>query len=61
MYPVMKVGPSSVLTDQQTSLSESQEMQANGDAAAEDSPLDADQSDSDSDTEMENDGPAADG
>ncbi|XP_026230960.1 polyhomeotic-like protein 3 [Anabas testudineus] len=54
------VGPSSVLTDQQTSLSESQEMQANGDAAAEDSPLDADQSDSDSDTEMENDGPAAD-
>ncbi|XP_051809291.1 polyhomeotic-like protein 3 isoform X3 [Acanthochromis polyacanthus] len=51
------VGPSSLLADQQASLSESQEIQINRDAA-EDSPLDAHQSDSDS--EMENDSPAAD-
>ncbi|XP_030017322.1 polyhomeotic-like protein 3 isoform X2 [Sphaeramia orbicularis] len=53
------VGPSSLLANQQASLPESQEIQTNGDAAAEDSPLDADQSDS-SDSEMENDSPAAD-
>ncbi|XP_067462411.1 polyhomeotic-like protein 3 isoform X1 [Thunnus thynnus] len=53
------VGPSSLLADQQASLPESQEIQTNGDAAAEDSPLDADQSDS-TDSEMENNGPAAD-
>ena len=52
--------PSSLLADQQASLPECQEIQTNGDAAAEDSPLDADQSDS-TDSEMENDGPAADG
>ncbi|XP_029381295.1 polyhomeotic-like protein 3 [Echeneis naucrates] len=52
------VGPSS-LFDQQASLPESQEMPTNGDAAAEDSPLDADQSDS-TDSEMENNGPTAD-
>ncbi|KAM9350188.1 polyhomeotic-like protein 3 [Symphorus nematophorus] len=55
-FPVV---PSSMLADQQASLPESQEIQTNGDAAAEDSPLDADQSDS-TDSEMENDGPAAD-
>ncbi|XP_041805711.1 polyhomeotic-like protein 3 [Chelmon rostratus] len=55
-FPVV---PSSLLADQQASLPESQEIQTNGDAAAEDSPLDADQSDS-TDSEMENDGPAAD-
>ncbi|XP_022613964.1 polyhomeotic-like protein 3 [Seriola dumerili] len=53
------VGPSSLLADQQASLPESQETRSNGDAAAEDSPLDADQSDS-TDSEMENDGPTAD-
>ncbi|XP_026169926.1 polyhomeotic-like protein 3 [Mastacembelus armatus] len=53
------VGPSSLFTDQQASLPDSQEVQTNGDAAAEDSPLDADQSDS-TDSEMENDVPAAD-
>ncbi|KAM7400326.1 hypothetical protein PAMA_004833 [Pampus argenteus] len=53
------VGPSSLLADQQASLPESQDVQTNGDAAAEDSPLDADQSDT-TDSEMENDGPAAD-
>ncbi|XP_019121768.2 polyhomeotic-like protein 3 isoform X2 [Larimichthys crocea] len=55
-FPVV---PSSLLADQQASLPESQEIQTNGDATGEDSPLDADQSDS-SDSEMENDGPAAD-
>ncbi|XP_031720870.1 polyhomeotic-like protein 3 isoform X2 [Anarrhichthys ocellatus] len=55
-FPVVSA---SVLADQQASLPESQEMQTNGDAAAEDSPLDADQSDS-TDSEMEDDGPAAD-
>ncbi|XP_068426361.1 polyhomeotic-like protein 3 isoform X2 [Clinocottus analis] len=54
-FPVV----SSLLADQQASLPESQEIQTNGDAAAEDSPLDADQSDS-TDSEMEDDGPAAD-
>ncbi|KAM7379571.1 hypothetical protein PAMP_005117 [Pampus punctatissimus] len=53
------VGPSSLLADQQASLPEFQDVQTNGDAAAEDSPLDADQSDS-TDSEMENNGPAAD-
>lgn len=53
----MQVGHSSLLADQQASLPESQEMQANGDAAAEDSPLDAHESDS---TDSENEGPAAD-
>ncbi len=57
---LMQVVPSSLLADQQASLPESQEIQTNGDAAAEDSPMDADQSDS-TDSEMENDGPAADG
>lgn len=57
---LMQVVPSSLLADQQASLPESQEIQTNGDATGEDSPLDADQSDS-SDSEMENDGPAADG
>lgn len=56
----MQVVPCSLLADQQASLPESQEIQTNGDAAAEDSPLDADQSDS-TDSEMENDSPAADG
>lgn len=56
----LQVVPSSLLADQQASLPECQEIQTNGDAAAEDSPLDADQSDS-TDSEMENDGPAADG
>lgn len=56
----MQVGPSSLLADQQASLPESQEIPTNGDAAAEDSPLDADQSDS-SDSEMENSVPAAEG
>ncbi|XP_030257427.1 polyhomeotic-like protein 3 isoform X1 [Sparus aurata] len=55
-FPVV---PSSLLADQQASLPECQEIQTNGDAAAEDSPLDADQSDS-TDSEMENDCPAAD-
>lgn len=50
----------SLLADQQASLPESQETQTNGDAAAEDSPLDADLSDT-TDSEMEDDGPAADG
>ncbi|XP_053185922.1 polyhomeotic-like protein 3 [Scomber japonicus] len=54
-FPVV---PSSLLADQQASLPESQEIPTNGDAAAEDSPLDADQSDS-SDSEMENNVPAA--
>ncbi|XP_038573545.1 polyhomeotic-like protein 3 isoform X1 [Micropterus salmoides] len=54
-FPVVS---SSLLAEQQASLPESQEIQTNGDAAAEDSPLDADQSDS-TDSEMENDGPAA--
>ncbi|XP_029929836.1 polyhomeotic-like protein 3 [Myripristis murdjan] len=53
------VGPSSLLADQQATLPESQEIQANGDAAPEDSPLEAEQSDS-TDSEMENDAPAAD-
>uniref|UniRef100_A0A667Y162 Polyhomeotic homolog 3 n=1 Tax=Myripristis murdjan TaxID=586833 RepID=A0A667Y162_9TELE len=48
------VGPSSLLADQQATLPESQEIQANGDAAPEDSPLEAEQSDS-TDSEMEND------
>ncbi|KAF3698772.1 Polyhomeotic-like protein 3 [Channa argus] len=52
------VTPSSLLAKQQASLPESQKM--NGEAAAEDSPLDANQSDS-TDLEMENDGPEADG
>lgn len=56
----MQVVPCSLLADQQASLPESQEIQTNGDAATEDSPLDADQSDS-TDSEMENDSPAADG
>ena len=51
---------SSMLAEQQASLPESQERQTNGDLAAEDSPLDADQSDS-TDSEMEEDDPAADG
>ncbi|XP_049888710.1 polyhomeotic-like protein 3 [Epinephelus moara] len=55
-FPVVS---SSLLADQQASLPESQEIQTNGDAVAEDSPLDADQSDS-TDSEMEDDGPAAD-
>ncbi|XP_042354352.1 polyhomeotic-like protein 3 [Plectropomus leopardus] len=55
-FPVVS---SSLLADQQASLPESQEIQTNGDAAAEDSPLDADQSDS-TDSEMDDDGPAAD-
>ncbi|KAG7228980.1 hypothetical protein INR49_013213 [Caranx melampygus] len=54
------VGPSSLLAEQQASLPESQEIHTNGDAAAEDSPLDADQSDT-TDSEMENDAPTADG
>ncbi|XP_029309782.1 LOW QUALITY PROTEIN: polyhomeotic-like protein 3 [Cottoperca gobio] len=54
-FPVV----SSLLAEQQASLPESQEIQTNGDAAAEDSPLDADQSDS-TDSEMEDDGPATD-
>ncbi|XP_034411860.1 polyhomeotic-like protein 3 [Cyclopterus lumpus] len=56
-FPVVST---SLLADQQASLPESQETQTNGDAEAEDSPLDADQSDS-TDSEMEDDGPAADG
>ena len=60
MHLSLQVGPSSLLVDQQASLPESQEIHTNGDAAAEDSPLDADQSDS-TDSEMENNGPAADG
>lgn len=55
-----QVGPSSLLAEQQASLPESQEIHTNGDAAAEDSPLDADQSDT-TDSEMENDASAADG
>ncbi|XP_056276706.1 polyhomeotic-like protein 3 isoform X2 [Pseudoliparis swirei] len=55
-FPVVST---SLRADQQASLPESQETQTNGDAAAEDSPLDADQSDS-TDSEMEDDGPAAD-
>uniref|UniRef100_A0A8C4IKK5 Polyhomeotic-like protein 3 n=1 Tax=Dicentrarchus labrax TaxID=13489 RepID=A0A8C4IKK5_DICLA len=55
-FPVV---PTSMLADQQASLPESQEIQTNGDEAAEDSPLDADLSDS-TDSEMENDGPTAD-
>ncbi|XP_039672938.1 polyhomeotic-like protein 3 isoform X3 [Perca fluviatilis] len=55
-FPVVS---SSLLADQQASLPESQEIQTNGDSAAEDSPLDADQMDS-TDSEMEYDGPAAD-
>ncbi|XP_078120316.1 polyhomeotic-like protein 3 isoform X2 [Sander vitreus] len=55
-FPVVS---SSLLADQQASLPESQEIQTNGDSAAEDSPLDADQMDS-TDSEMEDDGPAAD-
>ncbi|XP_074507876.1 polyhomeotic-like protein 3 isoform X2 [Sebastes fasciatus] len=53
-FPVV----SSLLADQQASLPESQEIQTNGDATAEDSPLDADQSDT-TDSEMEDDDPAA--
>ncbi|XP_023010849.1 polyhomeotic-like protein 3 isoform X2 [Maylandia zebra] len=49
------VGRSSLLSEQQASLPEPQDVPTNGDAA-DDSPLDADQSDS-SDSEMENDGP----
>uniref|UniRef100_UPI0037E8F241 polyhomeotic-like protein 3 n=1 Tax=Semicossyphus pulcher TaxID=241346 RepID=UPI0037E8F241 len=56
-FPVV---PTSLSADQQASLPDSQERQTNGDAAAEDSPLDADLSDS-TDSEMENDDPAADG
>lgn len=52
--------PSSLIAEQQATLPESQNVQTNGDAAPEDSPLDADQSDS-TDSEMENDGSAADG
>nr|XP_029133439.1 polyhomeotic-like protein 3 [Labrus bergylta] len=55
-FPVVST---SLLSDQQASLPESQEMQTNGAAAAEDSPLEADLSDS-SDSEMENDDAAAD-
>nr|XP_019962246.1 PREDICTED: polyhomeotic-like protein 3 isoform X2 [Paralichthys olivaceus] len=55
----MQVGPSSLLGDQQASLPESQEIHTNGNTAAEDSPLDADQSDS-TDSEMENDEHTAD-
>ncbi|XP_034742588.1 polyhomeotic-like protein 3 isoform X1 [Etheostoma cragini] len=54
-FPVV----SSSLLDQQDSLPESQEIQTNGDSAAEDSPLDAEQMDS-TDSEMEDHGPAAD-
>ncbi|XP_074545696.1 polyhomeotic-like protein 3 [Halichoeres trimaculatus] len=54
-FPVV---PTSLFSDQQASLPESQEIQTNGDAAAEDSPLEADLSDS-TDSEMENDDPAA--
>ncbi|KAF7668413.1 hypothetical protein LDENG_00014490 [Lucifuga dentata] len=53
------VGPSSLLAEQQATLPEFQDIQTNGDAETEDSPLDADQSDS-TDSEMENDGSAAD-
>ncbi|XP_060940848.1 polyhomeotic-like protein 3 [Limanda limanda] len=53
------VGPSSLLGDQQASLPESQETHTNGNAAAEDSPLDADLSDS-TDSEMDNDEHTAD-
>ncbi|XP_063318709.1 polyhomeotic-like protein 3 isoform X4 [Pelmatolapia mariae] len=49
------VSQSSLLSEQQASLPEPQDVPTNGDAA-DDSPLDADQSDS-SDSEMENDGP----
>lgn len=56
----MQVVPTLLLADQQASLPDSQEIQTNGDAAAEDSPLNADHSDS-TDSEMENDDPAADG
>ena len=56
----MQVGPASLLGDQQASLPESQEIHTNGNAAAEDSPLDADQSDT-TDSEMENDEHTADG
>ncbi|KAI4809147.1 hypothetical protein KUCAC02_018057 [Chaenocephalus aceratus] len=58
-FPVIST---SMLAEQQASLPESQERQTNGDLAAEDSPLDADQSDS-TDSEMEeeeDDDPAAD-
>ncbi|XP_033960652.1 polyhomeotic-like protein 3 isoform X2 [Pseudochaenichthys georgianus] len=58
-FPVIST---SMLAEQQASLPESQERQTNGDLAAEDSPLDADQSDS-TDSEMEEeeeDDPAAD-
>ncbi|XP_063741203.1 polyhomeotic-like protein 3 isoform X1 [Eleginops maclovinus] len=60
-FPVrtLEVVSSSLLAEQQASLPESQEGQTNGDVAAEDSPLDADQSDS-TDSEMDEDGPAAD-
>ncbi|XP_040027554.2 polyhomeotic-like protein 3 isoform X1 [Gasterosteus aculeatus] len=58
LEPFPVVSPS-LLADQQASLPESQETQTNGDAAAEDSPLDADLSDT-TDSEMEDDGPAAD-
>ncbi|KAL6104015.1 phc3 [Pungitius sinensis] len=58
LEPFPMVSPS-LLADQQASLPESQDTQTNGDAAAEDSPPDADQSDS-TDSEMEDDGPAAD-
>nr|XP_020447021.1 polyhomeotic-like protein 3 isoform X2 [Monopterus albus] len=53
------VGPSSLLADQHASLPEPQDIQTNGTATAEDSPLDAEQSDS-TESEMENDGPATD-
>ncbi|KAM6990552.1 polyhomeotic-like protein 3 [Tautogolabrus adspersus] len=55
-FPVVST---SLLSDQQASLPESQEMQTNGAAAAEDGPLEADLSDS-TDSEMENDDAAAD-
>ncbi|CAJ1072692.1 polyhomeotic-like protein 3 isoform X1 [Xyrichtys novacula] len=55
-FPVVST---SLLANQQASLPESQEVQANGGAEAEDSPLDADLTDS-TDSEMENEDPAAD-
>ncbi|XP_034559922.1 polyhomeotic-like protein 3 isoform X2 [Notolabrus celidotus] len=55
-FPVV---PTTLLSDQQASLPDSEEIQTNGDAAAEDSPLEADLSDS-TDSEMDNDDPAAD-
>ncbi|XP_041659825.1 polyhomeotic-like protein 3 isoform X2 [Cheilinus undulatus] len=55
-FPVF---PTSLLSEQQASLPESQEIQTNGNVTADDSPLEADLSDS-TDSEMENDETTAD-